>query len=195
MTSEQDIIDRSFMRRALELATASQGRTSPNPTVGAVLVKDGKVVGEGFHAFAGSDHAECGAVRDAQGHASGATLYVTLEPCCHYGKTPPCAALIAQAGIRRVVAACQDPNPAVNGKGFDALRAAGIAVDVGCLAEEAIRLNEAFFTFVRAVVLLFTCHSFRSTGGGPQVRSAPVADSRQEGQLIVLLAIAVQSKR
>ncbi len=149
MNSEQDIIDRSFMRRALELAAASQGRTSPNPTVGAVLVKDGKVVGEGFHAFAGSDHAECGAVRDAQGHASGATLYVTLEPCCHYGKTPPCAALIAQAGIRRVVAACQDPNPVVNGKGFDALRAAGIAVDVGCLAEEAIRLNEAFFTFVR----------------------------------------------
>ena len=149
MTIEQDIIDRSFMRRALELAAASQGRTSPNPTVGAVLVKDGKVVGEGFHAFAGSDHAECGAVRDAQGHASGATLYVTLEPCCHHGKTPPCAALIAQAGIRRVVAACQDPNPAVNGKGFDALRAAGIAVDVGCLAEEAIQLNEAFFTFVR----------------------------------------------
>ena len=149
MTSERESIDRNFMRRALELATAARGRTSPNPMVGAVLVKDGKVVGEGFHAFAGSDHAECVAIRDAQGHANGATLYVTLEPCCHYGKTPPCASLIVQAGIRRVVAACQDPNPAVNGKGFEALRAAGIEADVGCLAEEAVRLNEAFFTFVR----------------------------------------------
>ena len=149
MDSEQNIVDRSYMRRALELAAGSRGRTSPNPMVGAVLVKDGRVVGEGFHAFAGSDHAECIAIRDAQGQARGATLYVSLEPCCHHGKTPPCTDLIAGAGIARVVAACQDPNPAVDGKGVDALRAAGIPVEVGCLAEEAVRQNEAFFTAVR----------------------------------------------
>ncbi|MBI4536751.1 MAG: bifunctional diaminohydroxyphosphoribosylaminopyrimidine deaminase/5-amino-6-(5-phosphoribosylamino)uracil reductase RibD [candidate division NC10 bacterium] len=149
MTSEQNIIDRSYMRRALELAVSARGRTSPNPMVGAVLVKDGRVVGEGFHAFAGSDHAECVAVRDAQGQARGATLYVNLEPCCHYGKTPPCVELIIGAGVSRVVAACQDPNPAVNGKGIEALQAAGIGVEVGCLADEAARLNEAFFTHMQ----------------------------------------------
>jgi diaminohydroxyphosphoribosylaminopyrimidine deaminase/5-amino-6-(5-phosphoribosylamino)uracil reductase len=149
MISAQDDIDRSYMRQVLELAAAARGRTSPNPMVGAVLVKDGKVVGEGFHAFAGSDHAERVAIRDAQGQAKGATLYVNLEPCCHHGKTPPCAELIIRAGIRRVVASCQDPNPAVNGRGFEALRSAGIAVEIGCLAEEAARLNEAFFAFVR----------------------------------------------
>jgi diaminohydroxyphosphoribosylaminopyrimidine deaminase/5-amino-6-(5-phosphoribosylamino)uracil reductase len=149
MTTDADSIDRSHMRRALELAVKAQGRTSPNPLVGAVLVKDGRVVGEGYHAFAGSEHAECIAVRDAQGQARGATLYVNLEPCCHHGKTPPCADQLVQAGVRRVVASCQDPNPAVNGKGFEVLRAAGIAVDVGCLADEAVQLNEAFFTFIR----------------------------------------------
>jgi diaminohydroxyphosphoribosylaminopyrimidine deaminase/5-amino-6-(5-phosphoribosylamino)uracil reductase len=150
MGAESDkIIDRSYMQRALELAATAQGRTSPNPMVGAVLVKGGKVVGEGFHAYAGSDHAEGVAIRDAQGEAQGATLYVTLEPCCHFGKTPPCTDRILRAGIARVVAACQDPNPAVDGKGLAALREAGIPVEVGCLAEEAARLNEAFFTFTR----------------------------------------------
>ncbi len=142
-------VDRTYMRRALELAGRARGRTSPNPMVGAVLVRDGAVLGEGFHAFAGSAHAELEAIREAEGDAAGATLYVSLEPCCHYGRTPPCTERIVKAGIRRVVAACEDPNPAVNGKGFAALRASGVTVEVGLLAEEAARLNEAFFTFVR----------------------------------------------
>jgi diaminohydroxyphosphoribosylaminopyrimidine deaminase/5-amino-6-(5-phosphoribosylamino)uracil reductase len=146
-----EAIDRDtlYMRRALELAARARGRTSPNPMVGAVLVKDGVVVGEGFHAFAGSDHAEVIALHAAESAAAGATLYVSLEPCCHHGRTPPCADQIVQAKVARVVAACVDPNPAVNGKGIETLRAAGIAVDVGLLAEEAARLNEAFFTFIR----------------------------------------------
>lgn len=141
--------DRHWMRRALELAARARGRTSPNPMVGAVLVKDGQLIGEGFHAYAGSDHAEVATLRDAGSAAAGATLYVSLEPCCHYGRTPPCVEQILQAGIRRVVAACEDSNPAVSGKGIAALRAAGLSVDVGVLADEAERLNEAFFTHVR----------------------------------------------
>ena len=141
--------DRTYMRRALELAARARGRTSPNPMVGAVLVKNGTVVGEGFHSFAGSDHAELEALREAEAAAAGATLYVTLEPCCHFGRTPPCVDRIIQARVGRVVVPCEDPNPAVSGKGFAALRAAGLIVDVGVLAEEATRLNEAFFTFVR----------------------------------------------
>ncbi|OGB93377.1 MAG: riboflavin biosynthesis protein RibD [candidate division NC10 bacterium RIFCSPLOWO2_02_FULL_66_22] len=141
--------DQQWMRRALDLAARARGRTSPNPMVGAVLVKDGQLIGEGFHAYTGSDHAEVAALRDAGPAATGATLYVSLEPCCHYGRTPPCVDQILQAGIRRVVAACEDPNPAVSGKGIAALRAAGLSVDVGVLAEEAERLNEAFFTHVR----------------------------------------------
>ena len=141
--------DQQWMRRALDLAARARGRTSPNPMVGAVLVKDGQLIGEGFHTYTGSDHAEVAALRDAGPAATGATLYVSLEPCCHYGRTPPCVDQILQAGIRRVVAACEDPNPAVSGKGIAALRAAGLSVDVGVLAEEAERVNEAFFTHVR----------------------------------------------
>jgi len=137
------------MRRALDLAARARGRTSPNPMVGAVLVNEGGVVGEGFHAFAGSDHAELEALRAAESAAAGATLYVTLEPCCHFGRTPPCVDRIIKAGIRRVVAACEDPNPAVSGKGFATLRAAGLTVDVGVLEQEAAHLNEAFFTYIR----------------------------------------------
>jgi len=142
-------LDLAFMRRALELAAHARGRTSPNPMVGAVLAKNGTVIGEGFHAFAGSDHAELEALREAETSADGATLYVTLEPCCHFGRTPPCVDRIIKAGVTRVVAACEDPNPAVSGKGFAALRAGGVIVEVGLLAEEATRLNEAFFTYIR----------------------------------------------
>jgi diaminohydroxyphosphoribosylaminopyrimidine deaminase/5-amino-6-(5-phosphoribosylamino)uracil reductase len=141
--------DQIWMRRALDLAARARGRTSPNPMVGAVLVKDDQLVGEGFHAYAGSDHAEVAALREAGPAAAGATLYVGLEPCCHFGRTPPCAEQIVAAGVRHVVAACEDPNPAVSGKGIAALRAAGLAVEVGVLAREAARLNEAFFTHVR----------------------------------------------
>src|SRR5574341_153021 len=138
-----------WMGRALELAARARGRTSPNPMVGAVVVKDDQLVGEGFHAFAGSDHAEAVALREAGSAAAGATLYVSLEPCCHFGRTPPCVEQIVQAGICRVVAACEDPNPAVSGKGLTALLAAGLSVEVGTLAREAEQLNEAFFTSVR----------------------------------------------
>jgi diaminohydroxyphosphoribosylaminopyrimidine deaminase / 5-amino-6-(5-phosphoribosylamino)uracil reductase len=141
--------DKRWMQRALDLAARARGRTSPNPMVGAVLVKDGEVVGEGFHAYAGSDHAEVVALREAETASTGATLFVSLEPCCHQGRTPPCVEQIVRAGIARVVAACEDPNPAVSGKGIAALRASGLSVNVGVLAGEAARLNEAFFTHIR----------------------------------------------
>lgn len=141
--------DLNWMRRALDLAARARGRTSPNPMVGAVIVTDGQVVGEGFHAYAGSDHAEVEALREAGTAAAGGTLYVSLEPCCHHGRTPPCVDQIVRAGIRRVVAACEDPNPSVSGRGIASLREAGVTVDVGLLGEEVARLNEAFFKHIR----------------------------------------------
>lgn len=136
------------MRLALELAEKGRGRTSPNPMVGAVLVRDGRVVGKGYHARAGLPHAEVEAIRDAGAAARGSTLYVNLEPCCHTGRTGPCTAAIIEAGIARVVAAMRDPNPLVAGRGLAALRAAGIEVTEGVLATEAARLNEAFVKYI-----------------------------------------------
>jgi diaminohydroxyphosphoribosylaminopyrimidine deaminase/5-amino-6-(5-phosphoribosylamino)uracil reductase len=135
------------MQMALALAARGRGRTSPNPMVGAVIVNDGNVVGRGFHARAGEAHAEVVAMREAGERNVGATLYVTLEPCSHVGKTPPCADAVIEAGIQRVVAAMEDPNPLVMGQGFEKLRQAGIQVEVGCLAQEARRLNETFITY------------------------------------------------
>ncbi|MDN5361045.1 MAG: diaminohydroxyphosphoribosylaminopyrimidine deaminase [Moorella sp. (in: firmicutes)] len=140
--------DTIFMRRALDLARRGLGRTSPNPAVGAVIVKDGRVIGEGYHQKAGTPHAEIHALQAAGPAARGSTLYVTLEPCCHYGRTPPCTEAIIAAGIRRVVAAMADPNPRVAGGGFQALRQAGIEVETGLLAEEARQLNEAFIKYI-----------------------------------------------
>ncbi|OIQ58407.1 riboflavin biosynthesis protein RibD [Moorella thermoacetica] len=140
--------DAVFMARALELARQGLGRTSPNPAVGAVIVRDGRVVGEGYHRKAGTPHAEIHALRAAGEKARGATLYVTLEPCCHYGRTPPCTGAIIAAGIKRVVAAMADPNPRVAGGGFRALSQAGIEVETGLLADEARRLNEAFIKYI-----------------------------------------------
>lgn len=137
--------DAAWMRRALFHARRAVGVTTPNPMVGAVIVDHaGVVVGQGRHPRAGDPHAEVHAVREAGDRARGATLYVTLEPCCHQGRTGPCTDLLIAAGIRRVVAPMADPNPAVNGRGFEQLRAAGIQVDVGLLAEEAARVNRAF---------------------------------------------------
>ena len=136
--------DADFMRRALFHAARAEGVTTPNPLVGAVVVADGVVVGQGRHPRAGEPHAEVFALEDAGERARGATLYVNLEPCCHTGRTGPCTQRIIAAGIRRVAASMQDPNPLVAGKGFDALRAHGIVVDVGLLAGEAERLNRAF---------------------------------------------------
>lgn len=137
------------MRRALELAALGSGMTSPNPMVGAVLVKRGRVIGEGYHRCCGEAHAEVAAFLAATGSVAGATLYVTLEPCSHQGRTPPCAPMLITGRIARVVAACADPNPLVAGQGFKMLRASGVKVDVGLFEEEARRLNEHFFTYHR----------------------------------------------
>lgn len=139
--------DVAYMRRALELAARGRGQTSPNPMVGAVIVKNGQIIGEGWHRAAGQPHAEIEAIRAAQEDVTGATLYVTLEPCCHHGKTPPCTDALIEKRFARVVAAVRDPNPLVGGKGIDALRSAGIQVDVGLCEQEARRLNEFFFVF------------------------------------------------
>ena len=125
--------DREHMRRALDLAAQGLGLVEPNPMAGAVIVQGDRIVGEGFHARFGGPHAEVVALKAAGSEARGAELFVSLEPCCHFGKTPPCTEAILAAGIRRVVAAVQDPFPEVSGKGLAALRAAGIEVVVGVL--------------------------------------------------------------
>jgi diaminohydroxyphosphoribosylaminopyrimidine deaminase/5-amino-6-(5-phosphoribosylamino)uracil reductase len=138
------------MDRALFLAARGRGRTSPNPLVGAVVVAgDGVIVGQGFHRRAGEPHAEVLALEEAGARARGATMYCTLEPCCHVGRTGPCAARIVEAGITRVVAAIEDPNPLVNGKGFEHLRTHGVAVEVGLGARAAQALNQPFLTLMR----------------------------------------------
>ncbi len=139
-----------YMREALDLARRGAGRTSPNPAVGAVLVRNGEVVGRGFHTYAGRKHAEIIAVDEAGEKARGATLYVTLEPCSHRGRTGPCADAVAAAGVTRVVAALEDPNPAVAGSGLRRLREAGVEVMLAPeYAAEAQDLNEAFIHFMR----------------------------------------------
>jgi diaminohydroxyphosphoribosylaminopyrimidine deaminase/5-amino-6-(5-phosphoribosylamino)uracil reductase len=141
--------DARFMRRALELAERARGLTSPNPLVGAVVVSDGEIVGEGYHERAGSPHAEVVALAAAGPRGRGATLYVTLEPCSHHGRTPPCAPAVIGAGIRRVVVASIDPNPRVRGRGLEALRAAGVEVTEAPFAADAERQNRAFVTAMR----------------------------------------------
>lgn len=140
--------DIDWMRRALELARRGQGAVEPNPMVGAVLVRGGVVVAEGWHERFGEAHAEVNAIAAAGERARGATLYVTLEPCCHFGKTPPCTEAIVAAGISRVVAAMPDPFPHVNGGGLEKLRAAGIVVEVGLLETDSRRMNAPYLTLV-----------------------------------------------
>jgi diaminohydroxyphosphoribosylaminopyrimidine deaminase/5-amino-6-(5-phosphoribosylamino)uracil reductase len=137
------------MRRALELAARGWGRVSPNPLVGCVLVRDGRVVAEGWHEGPGTEHAEAMALRLAGDRAAGATAFVTLEPCDHHGRTPPCARALIDAGVEGVIAATGDPNPIVDGSGFRALRDAGLTVEDGLFGQEAIRQNVAFRTHVR----------------------------------------------
>src|SRR2546422_1299095 len=139
--------DTAYIRRTLELAERGAGLTSPGAMVGAVIVKDGAVVGEGFYTWDGIRHAEVIALEQAGAAARGATAYTSLEPCSHQGRTPPCAKALVDAGIVRVVSAVQDPNPDVNGQGVAALREAGIQVACGILDEEARRLNETFITY------------------------------------------------
>ncbi len=137
-----------YMRLALREARRGLGRTSPNPAVGAVLVKDGKVVGRGHHARAGAPHAEVAAIRAAGARARGADLYTTLEPCDHFGRTPPCSLAILEAGVRRIFSGSGDPNPRVNGRGLRRLRRAGVEVRTGVLREGCDALNETWFRFI-----------------------------------------------
>ncbi len=142
--------DEHWMRKVLRLAEKGRGRTSPNPLVGAILVRNGKVVGEGYHARAGEAHAEIIALQHAKERARKATLYINLEPCTHYGKTPPCAPQVIKAGVKSVVIGMEDPNPLVRGKGMEALKKAGLNVRAGILESECRRLNEAFCKYITA---------------------------------------------
>ena len=136
--------DRVYMERALRLAARGRGTTHPNPMVGAVLVREGRIVGEGWHREPGTPHAEVHAIRDASSNARGSSLYLNLEPCSHQGRTPPCTEAIIEAGVSKVAASCRDPNPSVGGRGFEILRKAGVVVTVGLLEDRARELNRAF---------------------------------------------------
>ncbi|MDD4803158.1 MAG: bifunctional diaminohydroxyphosphoribosylaminopyrimidine deaminase/5-amino-6-(5-phosphoribosylamino)uracil reductase RibD [Syntrophomonas sp.] len=137
------------MQRALQLASQGRGRTSPNPMVGAVIAHNDRLLGEGYHHKAGTPHAEIHALNEAGQQSWGATLYVTLEPCSHFGRTPPCVDAVINAGIKRVVIAVADPNPCVAGQGIARLKEAGIEVELGLMKQEAYRLNEVFFKYIK----------------------------------------------
>lgn len=141
--------DTEFMRMALELAQRGRGRTNPNPIVGAVVVKDGRVIGQGYHDHYGALHAERAALQSCEESPRGAVLYVTLEPCCHFGRQPPCTDAILDAGIKRVVVGSSDPNPLVSGRGLKQLREGGVQVETGVLQAECDALNPMFFHFIR----------------------------------------------
>jgi diaminohydroxyphosphoribosylaminopyrimidine deaminase / 5-amino-6-(5-phosphoribosylamino)uracil reductase len=136
------------MSLAMQLAENAKGSTFPNPAVGAVIVKNGRVIGKGATSFCGGPHAEINALSDLNGAAQGAALYVTLEPCCHYGRTSPCTSAIISAGIQEVYVSLKDPNPLVNGKGNRVLRQSGVRVSIGLLSKEAHRVNEDFFHWI-----------------------------------------------
>jgi diaminohydroxyphosphoribosylaminopyrimidine deaminase/5-amino-6-(5-phosphoribosylamino)uracil reductase len=178
-TDDQRELDEKFMRRALELARATVGLASPNPQVGCVLVRDGHVVGEGAHLYDEFDHAEIVALKQAGERAHGATVYVTLEPCSHHGRTGPCADALIAARVRRVVAATVDPNPQVSGQGIAWLRAAGVEVDVGACEAEARAVNDAFARFIRTGSPLVTLKAAVSADG----MLAPPALLRKERQI------------
>lgn len=170
-----DAADHRHMARAMQLAVRGLNSTSPNPRVGCVITQGDAVVGEGWHRRAGGPHAEVEALQVAGDKARAATAYVTLEPCCHQGRTPPCSDALLAAGIRRVVYAAQDPNPKVNGGGGDALRAAGIEVSSGLLASESEQLNAGFFMRMRSGRPLVRCKIAASLDG----RTA-LADGRSQ---------------
>jgi diaminohydroxyphosphoribosylaminopyrimidine deaminase/5-amino-6-(5-phosphoribosylamino)uracil reductase len=165
MTAPGGGADRRFMEQALALAALGEGTTSPNPRVGCLLVREGRVVGRGFHRAPGEPHAEAVAAAEAGPAARGSTAYVNLEPCDHQGRTPPCTEVLIRAGVARLVASHLDPHPRVHGRGFDRLRAAGLALTIGTLSEEAERLNEAFLHFHRAGRPLVTLKAALSLDG------------------------------
>lgn len=160
-----------FMAKALRLAELGRGKTSPNPLVGAVIVRNGRIIGEGYHQRAGTPHAEIHALRDAGEKANGAVMYVTLEPCCHHGRTPPCTKAIIEAGIKEVVVGTADPNPLVSGKGIKALMDAGIRVIVGVLEREAILQNEAFIKYISSKCPFVTLKAAISLDGKVATRT------------------------
>lgn len=169
MTSLQT--DAVWMSRAIALAEKGRLTTTPNPNVGCVLVKDNQLIGEGYHKKAGTPHAEVHALAQAGAEAKGATAYVTLEPCSHYGRTPPCAEALIKAGVARVVCAGLDPNPQVAGKGIDMLRQAGIDVTVGVLADQAELLNPGFLKRMRTGLPFVTLKMAASLDGATAMKS------------------------
>ena len=140
--------DQEYMLRAIQLAKKGEGWTNPNPMVGAVIVKDGRIIGEGYHKKYGELHAERNAIASLTESAEGAVIYVTLEPCCHHGKTPPCTEAIIEQKIRKVVIGSRDPNPKVAGKGVQMLREAGVTVVEDFMREECDQLNPVFFHYI-----------------------------------------------
>jgi diaminohydroxyphosphoribosylaminopyrimidine deaminase/5-amino-6-(5-phosphoribosylamino)uracil reductase len=161
-----------FMEHALELARKGIGLASPNPTVGCILVREGQIVGEGYHQYELRDHAEIVALKSAGEKARGSTMYVTLEPCNHMGRTGPCTEAIIAAGVQRVVAATEDPNPINSGRGFDRLRATGVEVFTGVGEEEARTLNEAFACWIRTKIPFVTLKSALTLDGQLALRQA-----------------------
>ena len=161
----------SFMRVALNLAKKGLGHVSPNPCVGAIVVKNNKIVGEGYHSKAGGHHAEVMAINEAGKLARDADLYVTLEPCNHYGKTPPCAELIVKTGLRKVFIACKDTNPLVSGKGIEYLKSKNIEVEQGILESEAVNLNKGFFKRIKEKKPYITIKIASSIDGNTSLKS------------------------
>ena len=157
--------DQDYMALAINLASVTEGQTSPNPQVGAVLVKDGRIIGMGAHLKAGEHHAEVHAISMAGDKAKGATLYVTLEPCSHFGKTPPCSNLVIESGIKKVFVASVDPNPLVGGAGVKKMLEAGIDVQVGLMEKEAKALNKVFFHYISTGLPYVTLKSANSLDG------------------------------
>jgi diaminohydroxyphosphoribosylaminopyrimidine deaminase/5-amino-6-(5-phosphoribosylamino)uracil reductase len=185
--------DALFMQRALRLARRGGRATRPNPMVGAVIVRDGKVLAEGYHRRAGAAHAEVDALARVGGRAPGATLYVTLEPCCHTGRTPPCTQAVLASGIARVVVAVRDPNPLVDGRGIATLRRAGVSVEVGCQGDACRELNRAFFLWIqerRPLVTMKVAATWDGfiADGRPRRKAAPVwltgADAREAAHVL-----------
>ena len=182
-------MDNQFMKRALELAENGVGKTSPNPLVGTVIVKNGKIIGEGWHERFGQAHAEVNAVNNASESIESATVYVTLEPCCHYGKTPPCTELLIEKKVGRVVIGTLDPNPQVAGKGAARLREAGIQVSIGILEQECQKQNEVFFHFMkthRPFVVMKSAMSLDGKIAAPSGESKWITEeeARQDVQLL-----------
>lgn len=170
-----------YMELAYQLALKGKGQVSPNPMVGAVIVKNNKVIAQGFHARCGGDHAEAAALQKAGVKAKGATLYVTLEPCSHYGRTPPCVQSIIKSGIAKVIIGMQDPNPLMNGKSIRLLKQSGIKVEVGCLSEKLVLMNEVFIKYMKERLPFVTAKTAQTIDG-------KIATSTGESQWITSAA-------